>query len=828
MPILNPDKCYTQQPKRLAITVPTNLRHDWRTDFYALLSTQLKLDDETKQEVFNHQTNQVDLLTEKECFFKELDRHVGLQSTYTLKPQLLESLSTLYVLFTHPNTTHEQKQLIASRIKEDVDQCSPGFTDRVNFTITLFNMPQNRDELIAQVRFKLVDRIAGIIAAMNPQGIHVHNRVIEVARNAGFGVWSINTKDFYSHVGSQNLSDEDIIRLIQTGFANHFQLFALVNSLRDELEALIVSYGYKGKRDLEHDYKKDAFEKFCECINRFIPIPMDELLEIDEASGKVTNINWQHVKRQLLQKLRDENYVTLSQEEAVLLDGLLLDENSPLDLTTLNTLILYGYELVQCLEFFSEWRMDQKAALVSAYLNNTSPNDQKEVLAILHNEAPQLTAQLKREPNLQAIYFAIAITEKDVASVRTYIEQGADINEALLLLFSQAHKSDTLYWLHEHPELLQTLTVAGMNTVIPQGKYQGKTVAETLVSTKKGRQLLGENGPLQALLAQTTLAPRLSDSLQQAETERRTVPTQEGFFKKPNPLAMQLVQLIVYGDLRKSEALLQAAQANPSLLETLLTEKVTVIDYSRRKVKQKTAFQAALCAMDDELCAMLAKSMPKEEMARQYQEIFPEGHDAYYQKQTPFDFSQIVEAISQSSDADVQKALSLELPNQTVLWSGLEQFRADFTQRSSQETVFNPQHLLKAFELYDSQFDRWSWNQRDLFWRQVVGFVQRFLPANSAMDFAQGLYNRVEAKEKSKRSFNFTFGGGAIFPPSFDSFSGLGYEFAACSRALDLDEPPLAELAIFKSYVEQKQRSWENYAVRVEPQQSRLLYNSVM
>ena len=108
MPILNPDKCYTQQPKRLAITVPTNLRHDWRTDFYALLSTQLKLDDETKQEVFNHQTNQVDLLTEKECFFKELDRHVGLQSTYTLKPQLLESLGTLYVLFLHPTSTPDQ------------------------------------------------------------------------------------------------------------------------------------------------------------------------------------------------------------------------------------------------------------------------------------------------------------------------------------------------------------------------------------------------------------------------------------------------------------------------------------------------------------------------------------------------------------------------------------------------------------------------------------------------------------------------------------------------------------------------------------------------
>src|SRR3990167_2861287 len=319
------------------------------------------------------------------------------------------------------------------------------------------------------------------------------------------------------------------------------------------------------------------------------------------------------------------------------------------------------------------------------------------------------------------------------------------------------------------------MTVAGMNTVIGEGKYQGRTIAETLVITKKGRQLLLENEALQTLLAQTTMANILAARLEQAKAERSTVPTpQAGFFKKSSPQAIELVQAIVYGDLRKSEALLQAAQANPSLLETLLTEKVTVIDYSRRKVKQKTAFQAALCAIDDELCAMLAKYMPKEEMARQYQEIFPEGPDAYYQKQTPFDFSQIVEAISQSSDANVQKALRLELPNQTVLWSGLEQFRADFTQRSSQETVFNPQHLLKAFELYDSQFDKWrSWNQRDLFWRQVVGFVQRFLPANIAMDFAQGLYNRVEHQEKSARSFKFKYGECAIFPPVFDSFSGL-------------------------------------------------------
>lgn len=57
---------------------------------------------------------------------------------------------------------------------------------------------------------------------------------------------------------------------------------------------------------------------------------------------------------------------------------------------------------------------------------------------------------------------------------------------------------------------------------------------------------------------------------------------------------------------------------------------------------------------------------------------------------------------------------------------------------------------------------------------------QRFLPANIAMDFAQGLCARVENKEKSNRSFNFTYGGGSIFPlVRGRSLGGLGYNFGA-------------------------------------------------
>lgn len=444
-----------------------------------------------------------------------------------------------------------------------------------------------------------------------------------------------------------------------------------------------------------------------------------------------------------------------------------------------------AYELAEFLQFVSHWSKEQKADFVVAYLQTKSSAEQKNILTILCNEVPQLTTELKTHRSLQDMYFIIAINESDIAAVRTYIENGADVNKAIILLFSQDHKSETLFWLHDNPNLLSRLTVASLNLVIPQGKYQGKTIAETLVSTKKGRQLVLENAALQNLFAQTSIASTMSMHLDQAQSERNTVPTQAGFFKMPNPIALQLVQAVAYGDMKKSEELLRA---HPGLLPTLLTEKQTVTDYSGRKIKHKTAFQVALCAMDDELCEMLAQYMSKEELRSQYQAIFPTGHEHCSATQTAFDFEPIVNVINCCSIKDVRKAVSLELPNTTELWSNLEQFRTNFTQHAKQETVFNPQHLLKAFELYDDNCRVWNreWNndRADLFWQQIVGYVQRFLPANIAMDFAQGLYERVDENAPAARSFNFKYGNVSIFPLTHDSLSGLGFKYAGERRPM--------------------------------------------
>ena len=264
--------------------------------------------------------------------------------------------------------------------------------------------------------------------------------------------------------------------------------------------------------------------------------------------------------------------------------------------------------------------------------------------------------------------------------------------------------------------------------------------------------------------------------LQQAqEDKKKVVNVVEGFFKKQDPLATQLGQYIVYGDLEKAEAMLKA---NPTLVDKFLNEKVTVKDYSRRKLKG-TAFQLALCAMDNEMCEMLAKYMNKDEIARQYETVFPEGHEKYYAEQKPFDFSAIVDAITRGSDDDVKKPSILNCLIRLHSGASLSNLGRISRHTQKQKRCLTHNISLKPLSFMMIIYKDWSWKQRDLFWRQVIGYTQRFLPANMAMVFAYGLYDVVENQEKAPRSFKFRYGDGAMFPLTFESLSGLGYEYAA-------------------------------------------------
>jgi hypothetical protein len=222
-------------------------------------------------------------------------------------------------------------------------------------------------------------------------------------------------------------------------------------------------------------------------------------------------------------------------------------------------------------------------------------------------------------------------------------------------------------------------------------------------------------------------------------------------------------------------------EINPGLLTSTLGEAK---DYSGRDIKELTPFQAALCSGDVEMCEMMKTYFDKikngnEEIKKQSKAIFPEGIDAHVKKQQEnvFDFNEIMKVIINANGDEATSALNKKFDKKLSLHQALEKFRTAFTEKSLSEIVFNPTHLLKAFEMYNTEFNNLNnWDKRDLFWRQVIGFVQRYLPACMLQAFAQGIYGIVEENEKLRRSFDFSYSGSSILP--LEAEDRLGFDCA--------------------------------------------------
>lgn len=105
-----------------------------------------------------------------------------------------------------------------------------------------------------------------------------------------------------------------------------------------------------------------------------------------------------------------------------------------------------------------------------------------------------------------------------------------------------------------------------------------------------------------------------------------------------------------------------------------------------------------------------------QQMAQQIQALFPEGFDAHlaHQVDTAFDFTAVFEAIRIATDSDVTNALNLsdaefkqsdsarsKSDHDLTLVESMNRFREQFSQKALSEQIYNPQHLLKALQLYD-------------------------------------------------------------------------------------------------------------------------------
>jgi hypothetical protein len=270
------------------------------------------------------------------------------------------------------------------------------------------------------------------------------------------------------------------------------------------------------------------------------------------------------------------------------------------------------------------------------------------------------------------------------------------------------------------------------------------------------------------------------------------VPTVGGVYDSADVEIATLLHYIAYGNLAEAKKMLDA---NPRLvLQSAHTETPSGL-----KVLHTTPLECALGAGDPEMAQMIESYFDSEkieggakvrdEQLARYRQHVEDMLNA--EKNPPYDFTLLIDTLMAATLEDVTAALNLDFNHESVLRDVLAQFRKDFTPGTITRGMhFNYLHLLRAFEVYEQKYDdlyKSGGNDYDklrLFSRQVIGFIQRSLPAIDRMVFAQGLYDVVENKAKIERSFKFKYDN-ADFPVTAgdSSCSGLGYEYYAGARA---------------------------------------------
>lgn len=298
-----------------------------------------------------------------------------------------------------------------------------------------------------------------------------------------------------------------------------------------------------------------------------------------------------------------------------------------------------------------------------------------------------------------------------------------------------------------------------------------------------------------------------------------------------------ILQQVVYGEENRVEDTLEAIKNNAAQLSALLSDTGTVKDYSDRTITGMTLLLAAAAAGDIDMCLMLKNYMAPEEFATQLTEIFPEGIEAHEseQQRNTFNFDAILAAIRAANTRALDAALN-KTDNGSALCRALEKFRRQFTEISNNEKIFNPQHLLRAFEVYNALWNQCErdgsdhdYQKRDLFWRQIIGFCQRFMPACYAQAFSQGLYYLVKedqdaswCPETFKRDLKLRRDNFSYFPLPRDSRSGLGFDFAIYDgrawRGGAFEPGASGGCIVFKNFCRAKTAGFQNIMQRMREQ----------
>lgn len=402
-------------------------------------------------------------------------------------------------------------------------------------------------------------------------------------------------------------------------------------------------------------------------------------------------------------------------------------------------------DLIKALDFFSEWSLEEKAEVVKNYLNKKTVQEQQAFLNMLAVEQIALNAQLQYSSGLRDIYLAQAANAGDLNKVKELVAHGADINSVLGVLIAK-QKSALLWWLHDDKAVREKVTKVGMQAVISEGKYQGKTVADALLRSKKGCQLLIEDERLQALCPAEVEGKTMAEWLNAKKAEQNF--SQSGFFatalspdeakkKFEAKQAKKILECVLFPHKENIDKLKAMAKTMPQCFFIKATAQDQAMDLAgnRRTIEDWSPYQAMFGTSDNDLLAELKDDLDKylatiedgNKFARdQVKEKFPNAFD---EDGKGFDFppsahTDKFERIATAISAD-QQLKNTGIPSsatQALLVQLQTEFKPGVVKTGHH---FNMNDVIKAREIYDANFMPWDDNQLRFFSKNVIGFLQR-------------------------------------------------------------------------------------------------------
>lgn len=295
------------------------------------------------------------------------------------------------------------------------------------------------------------------------------------------------------------------------------------------------------------------------------------------------------------------------------------------------------------------------------------------------------------------------------------------------------------------------------------------------------------------------------------------------FFKPAtNELLDKLLLHVVHGEQDEAEAIIQK---NPQLL----LDAGLVTDYSGRRI-QGTALQVALGAGDLEMCKMIVPYLDK---------LDPTARLTQYQKQFPTDEKQVADTPEMQALRTITKVI-LDAKQDEITVSADQELSLRINERcqielalfrsvfDSNEVITKGKHfdtalLFEALELANHHFKEFGGRRNSpkliLFMRQVLGYIQRYLPACYAQLVRRDIteYFTVD-HEKLTRSLKFnarvdySF---SYFPLDVDPHYRLGYE---CFIDIHEARPGYVQVYkisdtivnLFKLYLQKNQQNLQN------------------